>query len=257
MRYKNAPMKKKTCLVTGGGTGIGRAVAQRFSEEGAEVWVVGRSQKTLDETVSIIGDRCISRVCDVTDAVGLEDVIESMPALDVLVSNAAVSFAIAPLEDPMEQWRKMIEVNMWGTVNACRAAGRRMIRDGRGGRIVIVSSVHHQLAEPGNTPYGMAKAAINQLARGLACEWAAHGILVNVVAPGFVLTPMSFASGVNELESDWCKLFFFNPDGPRVPLLRAGKPEEIAEAVLFFANPRNTYCTGSTLTVDGGLSIKF
>ena len=80
---------------------------------------------------------------------------------------------------------------------------------------------------------------------------------MNVVAPGFVLTPMSFASGVNELESDWCKQFFFTPESPRVPLLRAGTPEEIAEAVLFFANPRNTYCTGATLTVDGGLSIKF
>ena len=250
-------MKNKSCLITGGGTGIGRSVAQRFSEEGADVWVVGRSQETLDETASTIGSRCIARVCDVADAAGLEAVVESMPALDVLVSNAAVSFAVDPLADPIEQWRKMIEVNLWGTVNACRAAGKRMIRDGRGGRIVIVSSVHCQLAEPGSTPYGMAKAAINQLARGLACEWAAHGILVNVVAPGFVLTPMSFASGVNELESDWCKQFFFNQEGPRVPVLRPGKPEEIAEAVLFFANPRNSYCTGTTLTVDGGLSVKF
>ena len=122
---------------------------------------------------------------------------------------------------------------------------------------MIVSSILGELAEPGSTPYGMAKAAINQLARQLAGEWAVHGILVNVVAPGFVLTPMSMVSGQNELESDWCKQFFLNPERPRVPLLRAGEPGEIAEAILFFANPRNTYCTGAVLTVDGGLTIKF
>jgi len=253
----NAMLNNKSCLITGGGTGIGRAVAQRFSEEGADVWVVGRSQETLNETASMIGSSCIARACDVSDAAGLEAVIDSMPALDVLVSNAAVSFPVDPLLDPLEEWRKMIEVNLWGTVNACRAAGKRMVRDGRGGRIVIVSSILGELAEPGSTPYGMAKAAINQLARGLACEWAAHGILVNIVAPGFVLTPMSFVSGVNELESEWCKQFFLNPERPRVPLLRPGTPEEIAEAILFFANPLNTYCTGATLTVDGGLSVKF
>ena len=247
----------KTVLITGGGTGIGRATAQRFAEEGAGVWVVGTTSRTLDETASMIGSSCTVRVCDVTNATDLERLVESMPALDVLVSNAAVSYAIDPLADPLDSWRKMIEVNMWGMVHTCRAAGNRMIRDGRGGRIVIVSSILAELAEPGSTPYGMAKAAINQLARQLACEWAEHGILVNVVAPGFVLTPMSFASGVNELESEWCKQFFLNPERPRVPLLRPGQPEEVAEAILFFANPRNTYSTGATLTVDGGLSIKF
>lgn len=247
----------QVCLITGGGTGIGRATARRFAEEGADVWVVGAASETLDETASMIGSSCTASVCDVSDAAGLQKLVDSMPALDVLVSNAAVSFAVDPLSDPLELWRKMIEVNMWGMVNACRAAGRRMISDGRGGRIVLVSSILGELAEPGSTPYGMAKAAINQLARQLACEWAEHGILVNVVAPGFVLTPMSFASGVNELESEWCKQFFLNPERPRVPLLRPGSPEEIAEAILFFANPRNTYSTGATLTVDGGLSVKF
>lgn len=246
----------KTSLITGGGSGIGQATARRFADEGAAVWVVGPSLKPLEETVSMIGNPCNARVCDVTDAAGLERVIESMPALDVLVSNAAVSFEIDSLADPLEQWRKMIEVNLWGTVNACRTAGRRMVSEGRGGRIVIVSSIHSELAEPGSTAYGMAKAAISQLARGLACEWAMDGILVNVVAPGFVLTPMSFASGVNELESDWCKQFFLNPKRPRIPLLRAGTPEEVAEAILFFANSRNSYCTGTTLKVDGGLTIK-
>lgn len=246
----------KTCLITGGGTGIGRATALCFADEGARVWIAGRSRQPLDETSSQI-DGCEARVCDVADAAAVEALVDSMPALDVVVSNAAVSFPVHALNDPADRWREMIEVNMWGTVHCCRAAGRRMVRDGKGGRIVIVSSILGELAEAGSTPYGMAKAAINQLARQLAGEWAEHGILVNVVAPGFVETPMSFVSGVNELESEWCTQFFLNPERPRVPLLRPGQPAEIAEAILFFANPRNTYSTGTTLTVDGGLSIKF
>ena len=249
-------LSDKTCLITGGGTGIGRATAIRFAEEGASIWIAGRSPESLDETASRAGG-CVTRVCDIANASAVGELVDSLPGLDVLVCNAAVSFPVDPLADSVECGREMIEVNMWGTVHCCRAAGRRMVRDGRGGRIVIVSSILGELAEPGSTPYGMAKAAINQLARQLAGEWAEHGILVNVVAPGFVETPMSFVSGSNELESEWCRQFFLNPQRPRVPLLRPGRPEEIAEAILFFANPRNTYSTGTTLTVDGGLTIKF
>lgn len=250
-------LSDKVCVVTGGGTGIGRATASRFIEEGARVWVTGVDPSTLDETVGLLGDHCLGSVCDVTDAQAMETLIDSLPRLDVLVSNAAVSYAVNILSDPIEQWRKMIEVNLWGAINACRLAGQRMIRDGRDGRIVLVSSILGELAEDGSTPYGMAKAAINQLGRQLAGEWGPHGICVNVVAPGFVQTTMSFVSGENELESEWCQQFYLNPSRPRVPLLRPGQPEEIAEAILFFANPRNTYCTGTTLNVDGGLSIKF
>jgi len=247
----------KYCLVTGGGTGIGRSTAQRFVEEGAKICVIGRGRKTLEETVSLVGPDCTAEVCDVSNAAKVEALLDAMVALDVVVCNAAVSFPVDPLSSPPERWREMIEVNMWGTVNICRSAGKKMIQNGKGGRIIIVSSVHAQLAETGGAPYGMAKAAINQLGRQLAGEWAAHDILVNVVAPGFVETPMSFVAGENELESDWCKHFYLNPERPRVPLLRAGQPEEIAEAILFFANPRNTYCTGTVLTVDGGLSATF
>jgi NAD(P)-dependent dehydrogenase (short-subunit alcohol dehydrogenase family) len=250
-------LENMICLVTGGGTGIGRASAIRLAQEGAEVWVAGRSLTSLEETAGLIGSACIPRSCDVSDPEAVEALIEEMPALDVLVSNAAVSFPVDLLSCPLDQWREMIEVNMWGVVHSCRMAGRRMIRNGRGGRIVIVSSILAELAEEGSAPYGMAKAAINQLARQLAGEWARHGILVNVVSPGFVQTPMSFVSGSNELESEWCKTFFLNPSRPRVPLLRPGEPDEIAEAILFFSNPRNTYCAGAVLTVDGGLSIKF
>jgi NAD(P)-dependent dehydrogenase (short-subunit alcohol dehydrogenase family) len=243
----------KTCLITGGGTGIGRATAIRLIEEEASVWIAGIDLASLKRTAEEIGPKCTWRTCDVTQQEQIERVIDEIPQLDVLVSNAGISYAV----DPLARWREMVEVNMWGGVLACRAAGQKMIRQGKGGRIVIISSILSAVAEPGSAHYAMAKAALNQLGRQLAVEWAEHGILVNVVAPGCVQTPMSYALGSNEFESEWFKEFFINPKRPRIPLMRPGSPEEIAEAVLFFANPRNSYCTGSVLVVDGGLTIRF
>lgn len=250
-------LDKKTCLITGGGTGIGRAAAFRFVEEGAAVWIAGVDLNSLRETASEIGHSCTWKACDVTREELIQQVVEDMPELDVLVANAAISCPIDLLDDPIAHWRKMVEVNLWGAVFTCRAGGRRMIRQGRGGRIIIISSILSGIAEPGSTPYAMAKAALNQLGRQLAVEWAQYGILVNVIEPGFVHTPMSYVGGTNELESEWFQHFFVNPQRPRLPMMRPAKPEEIAEAILFFANPRNTYCTGSVLPVDGGLTIKF
>jgi NAD(P)-dependent dehydrogenase (short-subunit alcohol dehydrogenase family) len=247
----------KTCLITGGGTGIGRATAFRFVEEEAAVWIAGVDLDSLKRTAAEIGPNCIWRPCDVTRQEQVEQVVDEIPQLDVLVSNAAISYPVDLLSDPLARWREMMEVNMWGAVLTCRAAGQKMIRQGKGGRIIIISSILSGIAEPGSTHYAMAKAALNQFGRQLAVEWAEHGILVNVIASGCVHTPMSYVNGSNEFEGEWFKQFFINPKRPRLPLMRPAKPEEIAEAVLFYANPRNSYCTGTVLVVDGGLTIKF
>lgn len=247
----------KMCLITGGGTGIGRATAFRFIEEGASVWIAGVDLDSLKRTAEESGPKCTWRPVDVTKQDQVQQVVEEMPRLDILVANAAISYAIDLLADPLERWRQMVEVNMWGAVFTCRSGGQKMIRQGQGGRIIIISSILSGIAEPGSTHYAMAKAALNQLGRQLAVEWAEHGILVNVVAPGCVHTPMSYVSGSNEFESEWFKEFFINPKRPRLPLMRPARPEELAEAVLFFANPKNSYCTGSVLNVDGGLTVKF
>jgi NAD(P)-dependent dehydrogenase (short-subunit alcohol dehydrogenase family) len=247
----------KTCLITGGGTGIGRATAFRFGEEGASVWIAGVTREPLEGTAREIGPKCEWRICDVTKQAQIQRVIDNIPHLDIVVANAAVSYSIDLLSDRIIRWREMMEVNMWGAVFTCRAAGRKMIRQGGGGRIIIISSILSGIAEPGSTHYAMAKAALNQLGRQLAIEWAEYGILVNVIAPGCVDTPMSCVSGSNEFEAEWFKKFFIDPKHPRIPLMRPGEPEEIAEAILFFANPRNSYCTGSLLIVDGGLTAKF
>jgi NAD(P)-dependent dehydrogenase (short-subunit alcohol dehydrogenase family) len=246
-----------SCLITGGGTGIGRATAFRFAEEGAEVWIAGIDMDSLKRTAQEIGSKCSWRTADVSKEEQIRKVIDEMPRLDILVANAGVSYPMDLLADPLSHWREMVEVNMWGAVFTCRASGGRMIAQKQGGRIVITSSILSGIAEPGSTHYAMAKAALNQLGRQLAVEWAEHEILVNVVAPGCVLTPMSYVTGSNEFESEWFKEFFVNPKRPRLPLMRPARPEEIAEAILFFANPRNSYCTGTMLTVDGGLTVKF
>jgi 3-oxoacyl-[acyl-carrier protein] reductase len=250
-------LQNKTCLITGGGTGIGRAAAFRFAEEDATVWIAGVDVPSLKKTAGEIGGNCTWSECDVARQEQIEGLIEGMPALDVLVANAAIGSSIDVLEDPIARWREIVEVNMWGTVFTCRAGGRKMIREGGGGRIIIISSILSGIADPGNAHYSMAKAALNQLGRQLAVEWAQFGVLVNVVAPGCVHTPMSYVSGSNEYESEWFKQFFVHPKHPRLPLMRPAEPEEIAEAILFFANPRNTYCTGNVLPVDGGLTVKY
>lgn len=247
----------KYCLITGGGTGIGRATAFRMAQEGATVWIAGVNAPELEKTAGEVGRGCAWRMCDVRQAEQVSQVVGEIPRLDVLVANAAICRSVDLLKDPVERWRELIEVNMWGAVNTCRAGGEKMIRQGTGGRIVIVSSLLGGMAEPLSGPYSMAKAALNQLGRQLAAEWAEHGILVNVVAPGCVQTPMSFFGGSNEYESEWFKEFFVNPKRPRIPLMRPGRPQEIAEAIVFFANPANSYCTGSVLTVDGGLGMKY
>lgn len=248
-------LEGKTALVTGGGSGIGRATAKRLTAEGAKVWIVGRRETELREAAEEIG--CEPRVGDVTDEKRVRAVIEEIGQLDIAVSNAAVSFFVDAHTDPLERWREMVEVNCWGAVNTCRAAGDAMIAQKTGGRIVIVSSILADLAEHGSTPYGMAKAALNQMGRQLAVEWAQHGILVNTVAPGCVRTPMSIVNGADEYESEWFRKHFIDPERPRLPLLRPGTAEEIAEAIYFFCLPANSYCTGAVLTVDGGLSVKF
>lgn len=245
----------KTAIITGGGTGIGRAIAVRFAEEGAKVLVLGRREEPLRETAKIIGSACEWRRCDVSKQEDFEAAIASVSRLDILVNNAAAAFAVDALKDDIAAWRRMFDTTMMGPLYGCRAAGRKMVAQGGGGRIINVTSIHGQFAEVGSVHYGMCKAAVNQMTRGLANEWASHNILVNAIAPGFVDTPMSRASGENELESEWFQEVYVKRR--KIPLARAGRPEEIAEAALFLAHPRNTYMTGQVVTVDGGLSIVF
>jgi len=195
--------------------------------------------------------------CDVTlvaDCLRLaEDVKARYGGLDALVNSVGISRSHPLLESEFELWKQPLEVMLDGAVRVVRALAP-LLRDG--GRIVHITSIHESRVAPGSSAYGMAKAAVTQLVRALALELAPRGILSNAVAPGFIDTPMSIkANGLNELDSEWFKTTYV--EGGRLPLRRAGRPEEIAGIVWFLAGPDASYITGSVITADGGLVLTF
>jgi len=241
----------KGVLLTGGGTGIGRAAALAFAEEGARVWIVGRREQPLQEVADLYPDRIHPLVCNIAESAKFEQSLDSITSpLDAYVGNAAVSKATPVDGSDPKAWDEVLSVNLHGNLRSCLSAAARL-RDG--GRIVNVTSVHGQICERGSTAYGVAKSAINQLTRCLAVELAPRGILANAVAPGFVDTPMSVVGGVSELETEWFRANFI--ENGRIPLRRAAQPGEIARLILFLASNENTYMTGQILTADGGLTL--
>jgi NAD(P)-dependent dehydrogenase (short-subunit alcohol dehydrogenase family) len=253
-------LQGKVALVTGAGRGIGRAVAAAFVREGAAVMIAdlpGSDGAATAEALAAGGGRASYIPADVTqDAERMAAAaVAEFGGLDILVNNAGIFYNADALATPIDDWRKAFDVIFYGSLHCCRAAGRIMVEQGRGGRIVNISSVNAFLGMAQSSHYNTAKGAVDQLTRCLAVEWAAHGILVNSVAPGYVDTVMSIVDGVNELDTPDFQEFYVRRR--KIPLARAAQPEEIAEAVLFLASPRCTYITGHSLVVDGGLSITF
>jgi NAD(P)-dependent dehydrogenase (short-subunit alcohol dehydrogenase family) len=239
-------------LITGGGSGIGRAIALALAHQGASVHIVGRDEAKLKEVADHAPSAIHYTSCDLRDTVRWQEVIRAGPPLNVLINSAAISIRTDLLAPGDTSMAEVMAVNFGSAWIGCREAAKRMSAHG-GGRIVNITSVHSRMCERGSTAYGVGKAALEQLTRCLAVEWAQHGILVNAVAPGFVDTPMSRATGVNELETDSFRLNYIASG--RIPLGRAALPEEIVSPVLFLAGKENTYVTGQVIVVDGGLSL--
>lgn len=247
----------KRVLVSGASSGIGRATAIRFAQEGWDVALNARRHELLHEVKQQLprGNHllCAGDYSDVAVADGIATRIQDeWGRLDALVNCAGVAIPGAALETPFDEWRKGFDIMVNGAVNLTRAAVPLMTN---GGRVIHVTSIHGERAESLASSYSMAKAALNQYCRVLALELAQRGILVNAIAPGFVNTAMSVVNGVNELETEWFRQNYV--EGHHLPLRRAGRPEEIAGVALFLAGPDASYITGQTLTVDGGLTITF
>jgi 3-oxoacyl-[acyl-carrier protein] reductase len=242
----------RTALVTGGSRGIGRAIVRAFAAEGAKVAVVYRGSKeaadALVQEVTQTGGVARALQADVADPAAaqacVEQVEKELGPVDILVNNAGVIQDDLFVRMEPEAWNKVLQTNLGGTYNFCKAVAYSMMRR-RGGRIINVSSVAAEHVNPGQTNYAASKGAINAFTRALAVELASRGVTVNAVAPGFIETDMSAA--VRNKAGDLIKKF--------IPMRRLGQPQDVARVALFLAGEDSAYITGQVLTVDGGLSL--
>lgn len=249
----------KQALITGGGTGIGRATAELFAREGARVMVSGRRRAELEETVRQVeraGGTAALTTGDVSKAEDAERMVHHTVAafgsLDVLVNNAGILVRNATVTSvSIEDWRRVIDVDLHGVFLVSRFALMKMVPAGHGGAIVHVSSVAGILGDPKLAPYNAAKGGVNILTKNMALDFAPHGIRVNAVCPGRVATPMPLSR--LKPGDDWEAILA--QWGKNIPLGRVGQPEDIAQAILFLTSDESSWITGTTLVVDGGATI--
>jgi NAD(P)-dependent dehydrogenase (short-subunit alcohol dehydrogenase family) len=244
----------KVAIVTGGGSGIGRQMAEGLAEAGANLVLCARKVERCEQAAAELeqlGVRALGLGCDVRDPQQIEAVVrrtvDELGGVDVLVNNAGTVWGAAPEDMPLEGWQKVVDVNLTGVFLFAQAAGRVMIERG-GGSIVNIASVsglHGAPAEVVNTiVYHATKGGVIAFTRDLAWKWARHGIRVNAIAPGWF--PSDMSKFVLDRQGDDL--------ARRIPLGRFGGPDDLKGAAVFLASPASAYVTGHTLVVDGGQS---
>ena len=241
----------KVVWVTGASRGLGRSLAYAFAGAGADLVLTARSEQPLREIAAEIRDAGrVAHVCagSITDrdhvAATAEFIEKTWGRLDVLVNNAGVSPMFKRAERVEEdEWRTVVDINLWGPFACCKAAYPLMVNAG-GGSIVNVSSVHGTAAHERLVAYAASKGGVEMVTRTLAVEWAPQNIRVNAVAPGYLETDMTAALR----EHDRWGLSLLS----RIPMGRFGRTSEIVSAVLFLASSASSYVTGATLFADGG-----
>lgn len=250
-------LKGKTAIVTGASSGIGRAIAIRFSEEGAFVLLADLRDDPReggDPTIEVIrkaGGHARFMNADVSKWADIDalvtSAVEESGRLDVMVNNAAISPGTNLLETTDEIWDQTIAINLKGVFYGCKRAVQQMldqtpVGEARG-RIVNISSQHGMVSSPGDFAYGVSKAGVVYMTRQVASDYAKRGIVCNAVAPGKIVTGKSGAAASEEA------LAYSHA---RTPMPRLGKPSDVASAALFLASDEATYITGENLMVDGG-----
>ncbi len=242
----------RTALVTGGSRGIGKAIVWALAREGAKVAFVYRSNReaadrlvsdlALDQHEAVSFQADVQRKEDADRIV--QDVLKQWNKIDILVNNAGVIHDGLLATMKSEQWQQVLDINLTGVFNFCQAVTRTMM-SARYGRIVNMSSVAADVANPGQANYAASKGGIEGFTRCIAAELARRGITVNAVAPGFIETDMT--SSVRDVAGSQIQ--------KKIPVRRLGQPEDVANAVLFLVSDQASYITGHVLRVDGGLTL--
>jgi NAD(P)-dependent dehydrogenase (short-subunit alcohol dehydrogenase family) len=247
-------MKTQTALITGGGSGMGRASALALAKNGINVFVADINQDAAKETAGLVqkeGGAASAFKVDIADSKSVADLFNQLrpkaERLDMLVHTAAIAGNIAFLEDMADaDWQKMLDINLTGTFFCAREAVRWM-KDNKSGRIVLFSSVASLTPTPGAIHYSAAKGAVNMFGKTLALEASKYNIRVNVIAPGYIETPMM--KGMKEMEG------FLESICKKTPIKRFGQPEEIASLVAYLATDEADFMTGQVISMNGGLVI--
>jgi NAD(P)-dependent dehydrogenase (short-subunit alcohol dehydrogenase family) len=242
----------KVAVVTGASRGLGRAMAVALAGAGADVALAARSKPDLEETAHLVeraGRRALVVPTDVTSYPAVEALMQSaiggLGRLDVVVNNSGVARVKPLVEWTPDEWRALLDVNLGGVVNGCRAAAAHLIAQGVG-KVINVSSMLGAVGLPGYTIYSAAKGAIVAFTRTLGVEWARHNIQVNAIAPGWFETDMSapaFDRGDDRLADRLLR---------DVPARRRGRPDEIGPLAVYLASPASDFMTGQTIYLDGG-----
>jgi len=239
-------------LISGGSRGIGRALAEGFAQRGARVIITGRNQATLEQTVSAVtaaGTNVKSLVCDVAQPTAIDLLVERVMRecgrIDTLINSAGVNRRKAAATVTEEDYDYLLDINLKGAFLLSQAVGRHMIRQRSGSQINIASlATDRPLKHVG--PYAMSKAGLGQMTRSLAMEWGPHGVRVNAIAPGFIVTDLTRKMWTDEAMLAWATA--------NTPQRRLGQPRDLVGAALFLASPAAAFLTGQILYVDGGFS---
>lgn len=249
---KEGSLAGKTAIVTGGGTGMGRAMALEFGRLGANVVIASRKQPVIDAAaaeVHALGARAAAISVDVRDPKLVDalvsETISRFGGVDILVNNAAGNFPVRSLDLTPNGWRAVVEIVLNGTWFCSQAVAKAMIASGRGGSMINIVATYAWHAQPGTVHSAAAKAGVLALTRSLAVEWAPHKIRCNAIAPGAIA------------ETGGAEILFGDPERAErmrqsIPAKRFGTVQEIADIAAFLASDYSDYVTGSCITADGG-----
>ncbi|MCI0529763.1 MAG: glucose 1-dehydrogenase [Nitrospira sp.] len=250
MQFPNFNLNGKVALVTGGGRGIGRAIALALAHAGADVAISGRTLSQLQGTAAEInglGRKSLAIQADVSKVQDIETmvsaIVKQFGTLDIRVNNAGINKRFPSLEVTEELWDSILNTNLKGTFFCCQAAGRVMLKRGKG-KIINICSLTSQIGMTTIAPYGASKTGVLGLTRSLAAEWVKHGINVNAIGPGYHETDLTRPLLENKA---WMEKLM-----PRIPIGRVGTTGDLMGVAVFLASEASDYVSGEIIYVDGG-----